>query len=146
MVDKKTLTEEDIKLRYITPAINKAGWNNEQIRMEYYFTDGRVIFQGNIHTRQKGKKADYMLFQAPNKPIAIIEAKDNNKPLGGGMQQAIEYAQILDIPFTYSSNGDGFLEHDFLTGKETELPLNGFPKPDDLFQRVLDAKHFHMPN
>ena len=141
MVDKKTLTEEDIKLRYITPAINKAGWNNEQIRMEYYFTDGRVIFQGNIHTRQKGKKADYMLFQAPNKPIAIIEAKDNNKPLGGGMQQAIEYAQILDIPFTYSSNGDGFLEHDFLTGKETELPLNGFPKPDDLFQRVLDAKH-----
>ena len=141
MVDKKTLTEEDIKLRYITPAINKAGWNNEQIRMEYYFTDGRVIFQGNIHTRQKGKKADYMLFQAPNKPIAIIEAKDNNKPLGGGMQQAIEYAQILDIPFTYSSNGDGFLEHDFLTGKETELPLNGFPKPDDLFQRVLDAEH-----
>ena len=108
-MSKKDLTEEDIKLRFITPAIKKAGWKNEHIRMEYYFTDGRVVFQGNIHARQTGKKADYLLFHAANKPIAIVEAKDNNKPLGGGMQQAMEYAQILDIPFAYSSNGDGFL-------------------------------------
>ena len=139
-MSKKDLTEEDIKLRFITPAIKKAGWKNEHIRMEYYFTDGRVIFQGNIHARQAGKKADYLLFHAANKPIAIVEAKDNNKPLGGGMQQAMEYAQILDIPFAYSSNGDGFLEHDFLTGKETELSLEQFPTPENLYKRLIDAK------
>ena len=139
-MSKKDLTEEDIKLRYITPAINSAGWKNEHIRMEYYFTDGRVIFQGKVHARQTGKKADYLLFHAANKPIAIVEAKDNNKPLGGGMQQAMEYAQILDIPFAYSSNGDGFLEHDFLTGKETELALEQFPTPEVLYERLVDAK------
>ena len=139
-MSKKDLTEEDIKLRYITPAINSAGWKNEHIRMEYYFTDGRVIFQGKVHARQTGKKADYLLFHAANKPIAIVEAKDNNKPLGGGMQQAMEYAQILDIPFAYSSNGDGFLEHDFLTGKETELSLKQFPTPENLYKRLIDAK------
>ena len=139
-MSKKDLTEEDIKLRFITPAIINAGWKNEHIRMEYYFTDGRVIFQGNIHARQTGKKADYLLFHAANKPLAIVEAKDNNKPLGGGMQQAMEYAQILDIPFAYSSNGDGFLEHDFLTGKETELSLQQFPAPDTLYQRLIKAK------
>ena len=140
-MSKKDLTEEDIKLRYITPAINNAGWKNEHIRMEYYFTDGRVIFQGKVHARQTGKKADYLLFHAANKPIAIVEAKDNNKPLGGGMQQAMEYAQILDIPFAYSSNGDGFLEYDFLTGTETELSLNQFPTPENLYKRLIDAKH-----
>ncbi|MGM9728105.1 MAG: EcoAI/FtnUII family type I restriction enzme subunit R [Prevotella sp.] len=139
-MSKKDLTEEDIKLRYITPAINSAGWKNEHIRMEYYFTDGRVIFQGKVHARQTGKKADYLLFHAANKPIAIVEAKDNNKPLGGGMQQAMEYAQILDIPFAYSSNGDGFLEHDFLTGKEAELTLEQFPTPEELYKRLVDAK------
>lgn len=139
-MSKKDLTEEDIKLRYITPAMNNAGWKNEHIRMEYYFTDGRVIFQGKVHARQTGKKADYLLFHAANKPIAIVEAKDNNKPLGGGMQQAMEYAQILDIPFAYSSNGDGFLEHDFLTGKETELTLEQFPTPEELYTRLVDAR------
>lgn len=142
IMNKKDLTEEDIKLRYITPAINNAGWKNEHIRMEYYFTDGRVIFQGKVHARQTGKKADYLLSQAANKPIAIVEAKDNNKPLGGGMQQAMEYAQILDLPFAYSSNGDGFLEHDFLTGKERELSLDEFPSPDELKQRILNAKNY----
>ena len=139
-MSKKDLSEEDIKLRYITPAINNAGWKNEHIRMEYYFTDGRVIFQGKVHARQTGKKTDYLLFHAANKPIAIVEAKDNNKPLGGGMQQAMEYAHILDIPFAYSSNGDGFLEHDFLTGKETELSLKQFPTPENLYKRLIDAK------
>lgn len=139
-MSKKDLTEEDIKLRFITPAIINAGWKNELIRMEYYFTDGRVIFQDKVHARQTGKKADYLLFHASNKPIAIVEAKDNNKPLGGGMQQAMEYAQILDISFAYSSNGDGFLEHDFLTGKETELSLEQFPTPDVLYQRLIKSK------
>lgn len=139
-MSKKDLTEEDIKLRFITPAIINAGWKNELIRMEYYFTDGRVIFQGKVHARQTGKKADYLLLHASNKPIAIVEAKDNNKPLGRGMQQAMEYAQILDIPFAYSSNGDGFLEHDFLTGKETELSLEQFPTPDALYQRLIKYK------
>lgn len=142
-MNKKDLTEEDIKLRFITPAINNAGWKNEHIRMEYYFTDGRVVFQGRVHARQTGKKADYLLFHAANKPIAIVEAKDNNKPLGGGMQQAMEYAQILDIPFAYSSNGGGFLEHDFLTGKETELTLEQFPTPEELYKRLVDAKQLN---
>ena len=107
IMNKKDLTEEDIKFRFITPAIKKAGWKNEHIRMEYYFTDGRVIIHGKKYDRKTGKKADYLLFHANNKPIAIVEAKDNNKPLGGGMQQAMDYAQILDIPFAYSSNGGG---------------------------------------
>lgn len=142
-MDKKSLTEEDIKLQFITPAIvEKAGWSKDLIRMEYYFTDGRVIFQGKIHARQKGKKADYLLFLAPNQPIAIVEAKDNNKPLGGGMQQAMEYAQILDLPFAYSSNGDGFLEHDFITHTEREITLDEFPTPDELRQRWMASKQF----
>lgn len=141
-MDKKTLTEEDIELRFITPSITNAGWKNDLIRMEYYFTDGRVIFQGNVHARQKGKKADYLLHSSPNHPIAIVEAKDNNKPLGGGMQQAMEYAQILDIPFAYSSNGDGFLEHDFLTGKERKLTLEDFPSPESLYKRLIEFKGF----
>ena len=142
-MDKKSLTEEDIKFQYITPAIvEKAGWKKNLIRMEYYFTDGRVIFQGKIHARQKGKKADYLLFLAPNQPIAIVEAKDNNKPLGGGMQQAMEYAQILDLPFAYSSNGDGFLEHDFITHTEREITLDEFPTPDELRQRWMASKQF----
>lgn len=142
-MDKKSLTEEDIKFQYITPAIvEKAGWKKNLIRMEYYFTDGRVIFQGKIHARQKGKKADYLLFLAPNQPIAIVEAKDNNKPLGGGMQQAMEYAQILDLPFAYSSNGDGFLEHDFITHTEREIALDEFPTPDELRQRWMASKQF----
>lgn len=142
-MDKKGLTEEDIKALYITPALEKSGWKKPPYRlMEYYFTDGRVIAQGHVHARQKGKKADYLLSVAPNRPIAIVEAKDNNKPLGGGMQQAMDYAQILDIPFAYSSNGDGFLEHDFLTGKETELKLDEFPTMEDLKKRLYDSKSY----
>lgn len=142
MQDKKTLTEEDIKLRFITPAINRAGWANQLIRMEYYFTDGRVIFQGGMHARQRGKKADYLLYAAENNPIAIVEAKDNNKPVGGGIQQAVEYAEILDVPFAYSSNGDGFLEHDRLTGMERELSLDEFPTVDELCNRFKEFKNY----
>ena len=142
-IAKQQLSEEDIKFQYISPAIvETAGWNKNNIRMEYYFTAGRVIFQGKLHARQKGKKADYLLSLDDNLPIAIVEAKDNNKPLGAGMQQAMEYAQILDLPFAYSSNGDGFLEHDFITNTERELALDEFPTPEELRKRWLNSKNF----
>lgn len=140
--DKKQLSEEDIKLRYITPAINAAGWDNKHIRMEYYFTAGRVLIQGKHHARKEGKKADYLLFAAPNQPIAIVEAKDNNKSAGHGLQQAMEYAQILDLPFAYSSNGDCFIEHDFITGSEREIALDSFPSVDELLSRIHTAKPY----
>lgn len=138
--NKKDLSEEDIKTRYITPALNAVGWAAEDMRMEKYFTDGRVIFQGGKHARKQGKKADYLLYSSPNYPIAIVEAKDNNHPVGGGLQQAMDYAQILDIPFAYSSNGDGFVEHDFLTGMEAEIPLDKFPTREQLLERVRASK------
>ena len=138
--NKKELSEEDIKTRYITPALNAVGWAAEDMRMEKYFTDGRVIFQGGKHARKQGKKADYLLYSSPNYPIAIVEAKDNNHPVGGGLQQAMDYAQILDIPFAYSSNGDGFIEHDFLTGMEAEIPLDKFPTREQLLARVRASK------
>ena len=138
--NKKDLSEEDIKTRYITPALNAVGWAAEDMRMEKYFTDGRVIFQGGKHARKQGKKADYLLYSSPNYPIAIVEAKDNNHPVGGGLQQAMDYAQILDIPFAYSSNGDGFVEHDFLTGMEAEIPLDKFPSREQLLARMRASK------
>ena len=140
--NKKELSEEDIKNRYITLALNAVGWAAEDMRMEKYFTDGRVIFQGGKHARKQGKKADYLLYSSPNYPIAIVEAKDNNHPVGGGLQQAMDYALILDIPFAYSSNGDGFVEHDFLTGTETEIPLDKFPTREQLLERVRAKKNF----
>ena len=141
-MSKKNLSEEDIKLQYITPAILNKGWATSHIRMEFAFTDGRVIFQGGKAARKARKRADYLLHTSANNPIAIVEAKDNNKPIGGGMQQAIEYAEILDVPFAYSSNGDGFIEHDFLTGKETSLQLNEFPTPDELLKRLYTARNY----
>ncbi|MDE6480102.1 MAG: DEAD/DEAH box helicase family protein [Muribaculaceae bacterium] len=141
-MSKKNLSEEDIKLQYITPAILNKGWDTSHIRMEFAFTDGRVIFQGGQAARKARKRADYLLHTSANNPIAIVEAKDNNKPIGGGMQQAIEYAEILDVPFAYSSNGDGFIEHDFLTGKETALQLDEFPSPEELLKRLYAAKHY----
>ena len=105
ILDKSKLSEEDIKMKYITPAIQRAGWDiKKQVRAEYTFTDGRVIVRGNLTTRGKKKRADYLLFYKPNLPIAIIEAKENKKSVGAGMQQGIEYAEILDIPFAYSSH------------------------------------------
>lgn len=136
LMKKHEMTEEDIKLQFITPAIEGAGWDRQkQIRMEYNFTDGRVIVRGNVTARGKRKRTDYLLYYKPNIPLAIVEAKDNRHSVGGGMQQAIEYAEVLDIPFVYSSNGDGFLEHDMKTGKERELTLEQFPSPQDLWQR-----------
>jgi len=140
--NKKSLTEEDIKNRYITPALNKSGWAADDMLMEYNFTDGRVVFQAGKFDRKQRKRADYLLNAMPHYPIAIVEAKDNNKPIGGGIQQAIDYAKILDIPFAYSSNGDGFLEHDFLTGEERELTLDEFPTKEELISRWHKAKNY----
>ena len=143
LMKKHEMTEEDIKLQFITPAIEGAGWDRQkQIRMEYNFTDGRVIVRGNVTARGKRKRTDYLLYYKPNIPLAIVEAKDNRHSVGAGMQQAIEYAEVLDIPFVYSSNGDGFLEHDMKTGKERELTLEQFPSPQDLWQQHIGDEHF----
>lgn len=138
--NKAGLSEEDIKLRYITPAI-LANWDLSQIRMEFPFTDGRVMVRGKHTARGKRKAADYLLSYRENVPLAIVEAKDNTHPLGGGMQQALLYAEILDLPFAYSSNGDAFLEHDRLNGVETEIPLDKFPTPEELWQRYKALKN-----
>ena len=147
LMKKHEMTEEDIKLQFITPAIEGAGWDKQkQIRMEYNFTDGRVIVRGNVTARGKRKRADYLLYYKPNIPLAIVEAKDNKHSVGSGMQQAIEYAEVLDIPFVYSSNGNGFLEHDMKSGKERELTLEQFPSPQDLWQRHIGDEHFTLPS
>lgn len=136
MKSKDAMTEEDIKNKYITPAVVGAGWDMQtQIYFEHYFTDGRVIVRGNLTARAEGKRADYLLMHKSNYPLAIIEAKDNNHPVGGGMQQAIDYAEILDIPYAYSSNGDAFVEHNRLTGEERTIALSDFPSHDALWLR-----------
>lgn len=132
--NKKALSEEDIKRLYITPAIEKK-WLGDQLRMEHSFTDGRVMVSGKTAKRGKRKRADYLLSYKNNLPLAIVEAKDNNHPVGGGLQQAVEYAEILDLPFAYSSNGDAFIERDRYNGTEQELALSEFPTPDELWER-----------
>lgn len=134
------LTEEDVKHRFITPAIENRGWDKSSIRMEFYFTKGRIFVSGTIKARRKGKKADYILYTAENYPIAVVEAKDNKHTAADGIQQAVDYAQILDIPFAYSSNGDSFVEHDMLTGKERSLQMDEFPTPLELRERLKASK------
>ncbi|HVL14808.1 MAG TPA: DEAD/DEAH box helicase family protein, partial [Gemmata sp.] len=138
-MDKKQLSERDVCTKFITPAVLKAGWDlNSQIREQVYFTKGRIIVRGKLVTRGKAKFADYLLYHKPNLPIAVIEAKDNNHPVGGGMQQALEYADTLNIPFVFASNGDAFLFHDRTgTGAalESELTLDEFPSPHELWAR-----------
>lgn len=134
-MSKRHLSEEDIKLRYISPAIQNAGWENKQIRMEYAFTAGRIILRGNITARGRKKSADYLLSYKRNFPLAIVEAKDNNHSIGAGLQQAIEYAKLLDVPFVYASNGDGFVEQNLITGEVKEMSLEEFPSPESLYQR-----------
>ena len=128
------MTEEDIKLRYITPAIT-ATWKLSQITMETKITDGKINLKGNLVVREKPKKADYVLYLNDAKPIAIVEAKDNKHTVSYGIQQAITYAQMLDVPFAYSSNGDAFYEHDRLTGQERQIDLDKFPSPQELLAR-----------
>lgn len=130
------MTEEDIKLQYITPAI-LSKWDINKITMETRITDGMINIRGNKVSRAEAKKADYILYLNPQKPIAIVEAKSNKYGISYGLQQAMEYARMLDVPFAYSSNGDGFYEHDYLTGKERELSLDEFPTEEELLARLL---------
>ena len=134
ILSKKQMSEEDIKLQYITPAITSK-WNIQKITMETKITDGRVNIKGNLVFREPPKRADYVLYLSANNPIAIVEAKDNNHSVSFGLQQAMTYAQMLDLPFAYSSNGDGFMEHDFLTGLEREIGLDEFPTEEELIAR-----------
>ncbi|MDR9443284.1 MAG: DEAD/DEAH box helicase family protein, partial [Schleiferiaceae bacterium] len=143
-MDKSQLSERDICSKFIAPALQKAGWDMQrQVREEVTFTDGRIIVQGKMHARGQRKRADYILYHQPNQPLAIIEAKDNNKGPGAGMQQALEYAAILDLPFVFTSNGDSFVFHDHTQeggDAEQELALADFPSPDKLWQKYLRYK------
>ena len=133
------LTEEDVKLRFITPAITEtAGWRKEQLRMELVIAPGQVIVQGTKTKRGEISKADYVLLGSKSrKPLAVVEAKDMEHTVRAGLQQALGYAAKLDAPFAYSSNGKGFIEHDFFTGVEREIGLDEFPTEDELWQRYL---------
>lgn len=134
ILSKSQMTEEDIKLQYITPAITSK-WSIGKITMETQITDGQINLKGNLVFRKKPKRADYILYLCANHPIAVIEAKDNTHSVSHGLQQAMEYARMLDLPFAFSSNGDGFAEHDFLTGTEREFPLDAFPTETELTAR-----------
>lgn len=134
ILSKKEMSEEDIKLQYITPAI-ASKWDRGKITMETQVTDGKINLKGNFVFREKPKRADYILYLNANNPIAIIEAKDNKHSISHGLKQAMTYAQMLDLPFAYSSNGDGFAEHDFLTGKERQFGLDEFPTEAELVAR-----------
>lgn len=144
MTDKKSFSERDICTKYITPAITGAGWDiHTQIREEVSFTKGRIIVRGKLHARGELKRADYILYYKSNIPVAVIEAKENGHSVGSGMQQALNYAETLGVPFVFSSNGDAFLMHD-RTGLgdkvERELALDAFPSPTELWQRYCEWK------
>src|SRR6266705_6462660 len=143
-IDKKRLSERDICTKFITPALVRAKWDlMEQIREEVSFTKGRVIVRGKLSVRGDPKRADYILYHKPGIPLAVIEAKDNSHSVGAGMQQALDYATTLDVPFAFSSNGDAFLFHD-RTGKsqpvERELTLEEFPSAEDWWRRYCQWK------
>lgn len=141
ILPKKSMTEEDIKLQYITPAVTSK-WNRGKITMETPITDGKINLKGNMVFRERPKRVDYLLYLSVNNPIAVIEAKDNNHAISHGLQQAMEYAQMLDLPFAFSSNGDGFAEHDFLTGTEREFGLDEFPSEAELIARFKQESDF----
>jgi len=148
-MNKKDLSESDIKAKFITPAIISSGWDEmTQLGREVYFTDGRIYVKGKMTARGKRKFADYILFYKPNVPIAIIEAKDNKHSVKSGIQQALGYANTLDIPFVFSSNGDGFYFHDktSVDGEiENELSLQEFPSPEILWAKYKQYKGIQSP-
>ena len=138
-LDKKSLTEQDIRTKFITPAVLRAGWDKmTQMREEVRLTEGRINVRGRLVSRGKEKRADYILEYKPNIRLAVIEAKDNKHAIGDGMQKALEYAEMADVPFVFSSNGDGFVFHDKTradAARETTLDNHSFPSPDDLWAR-----------
>jgi len=149
MIDKKSLSERDICTKFITPAIKKAGWDTlTQLLEEVSFTDGKIYVRGKMTARGARKRADYILYYKPNIPIAIVEAKDNKHSVRAGIQQALDYAKILDIPFVFSSNGDGFLFHDKTQTSEsieTELDNDSFPSPQELWAKYKQYKGIETP-
>lgn len=148
-MSKKDMTEADIQRLFVTPAIvgtDEPKWDSAtQIQEQHYFTKGRVVVQGKAVSRGEAKKADYVLSYKPGVPIAVVEAKDNNHSVGAGMQQALEYAEILDVPYAYSTNGDAFLEHDRTVAEGTvtrEIAMGDFPTPEELWKRNCDGKGY----
>jgi type I restriction enzyme, R subunit len=143
-MDIHALNETEVRSQYISPAIART-WTNwvTQVREEVYLTDGRIIVRGRLHTQGKRKFADYVLYHKPNIPLAVVEAKDATHTVGDGMQQALEYAEMLDVPFVFSSNGKGFLFHDKTAtdgNLEQELPLDEFPSPGTLWRKYCAWK------
>lgn len=143
MIDIQQLSEEDIKLRYITPSIIDKGWSVDNITMEtkVKLTDGKINLRGNLVSRGKAKYADYVLYYNRATPIAIVEAKDANHTVAHGLQQAKEYAQMMDVPFAFSSNGMGYQEYDFLTGKERSFSMDQFPTKEELYARFISESN-----
>jgi type I restriction enzyme R subunit len=143
-MNKKTLSERDVCTKFITPAIEKSGWDKTtQLLEEVTFTDGKIYVRGKLTARGTRKRADYILYYKPNIPVAIVEAKDNKHTIGAGIQQALEYAKILDIPCVFSSNGDGFVFHDRTATDgniETELDIDSFPSPEEIWQKYKKYK------
>ena len=150
MIEKQSLNETQVCDNFISPALESRGWNpRNQIHREVTFTKGQILVRGNKYTRGECKRADYLLYYKPNLPIAIVEAKDNNHSVGAGMQQALVYGEMLDIPFVYSSNGDAFVEHDSTKTSgiiEQEIPLDQFPTPEELWYRYCEWKGIDPPN
>jgi len=149
MTSKKKLTERDITTKYVLPAIVKAGWNlASQVREEVFFTDGRVIVKGDKTTRGERKRADVVLYYKPNIPIATIEVKDNNHSVGAGMPQSLDYAETLDVPVAFSTNGDAFLQHDrsgYSSHVEKRLSMMEFPSPDEVWKMYAKFKKLKTP-
>ena len=132
-MNKNQLTEQEIRTQFITPAIKNAEWTDSQVREEYAITKGRIIARGGSYKRDKAKYADYILFYKPHIPLAVVEAKDNNHAIGDGMQQAMDYADRLRIPFVFTSNGDGFTFRNRIDSSEKVIELTEFPSPDTLW-------------
>jgi type I restriction enzyme R subunit len=143
-MNKKALSERDVCTKFITPALRDAGWDEmSQLREEVSFTKGRIIVRGKMVSRGKAKRADYLLYYKPNIPLAVIEAKDNHCSIGDGLQQALEYAETLQLPFVFASNGDGFVFHDRTVKAgtiERTLRLDEFPTPAELWRRYAEWK------
>ena len=133
------MNESDTRLKLIDPALASSSWTLEQIHTEYNYTAGEIVVRGAMVSRKKSKKVDYLLSYVPDVPIAVVEAKDTDHSVGAGMQQAMGYARDLGVRFAYSTNGHGFIEHDFTTGKERDIPMDAFPTAGELWGRMREA-------
>ncbi|MGL5495483.1 MAG: type I restriction endonuclease, partial [Aeromonas sobria] len=144
-INKATLTEADIISKYLMPAIKAAGWDDlTQVRQEVKLRDGKVVVRGQMAARKKVKSADIVLYHKMGLPLAVIEAKANKHEIGKGMQQGLDYARLLDVPFVFASNGDGFVFHDKTNPAklESEIALEDFPSPGQLWDKLCTWKGY----